>query len=74
MRLRGPTPISPLLVVPPARRDLASDTRTPPSSIEQHSVLQPILYALILLSVLLTPFSLVSSSKAPCIPSLVHIR
>ena len=29
MRLRGPTPISPLLVVPPARRDLASDTRTP---------------------------------------------
>ena len=51
MRLRNPTPISLLRAGPPTRRDLVSDTRTRSFSIEQHFVLQPILYAIITLSV-----------------------
>ena len=43
MRPAAPTPVGTLREGPPTRRDLASDTATP-SSIEQHFVLQPILF------------------------------
>lgn len=45
MRPVTPMLISLLQVAPPARYDLASDTRPPPLSIEKHFVLPPTLYA-----------------------------